>query len=54
MSVFKVNEKNNLERTMFLDVFSSLEASPAPIFRRCFIYVMFEVSNAKRSLKFKF
>ena len=39
---------------LFFDVFSSVEASPVPILCRCFIYVIFEVSNAKGSLKFKF
>ena len=38
----------------FSTFFSFVEASPAPILRRCFIYVIFEVSNAKGSLKFKF
>ena len=31
---------------LFFDVFSSLEASPAPILRRRFIYAIFEVSDA--------
>ena len=39
---------------LFLEVFSSVEASPAPVLRRCFIYVIFEVGNARRGLKFKF
>ena len=37
-----------------LAVFSSVEASSAAILRRCLIYVIFEVSNEKRSLKFTF
>ena len=36
---------------LFFDVFSSVEASPVSILRRCFIYVIFEVSNAKRKLE---
>ena len=36
---------------LFFDVFSSVEASPVPILCRCFIYVIFEVSNAKRKLE---
>ena len=36
---------------LFFDVFSSVEASPVPILCRCFIYVIFAVSNAKRKLE---
>ena len=39
---------------LFFDIFSSVEASPAPIHRRRFIYVIFEISNARRGLTFKF
>ena len=36
---------------LFFDVFSCVEASQVSILRRCFIYVIFEVSNAKRKLE---
>ena len=36
---------------LFFDVFSCVEASPVSILRRCFIDVIFEVSNAKRKLE---
>ena len=39
---------------LFLDVFSSVEASPAPILRRRFIYAIVEVGNARKGSKFKF
>ena len=39
---------------LFFDVYSSVEASPAPILRRRFMYVIFEISIAKMGSKFKF